>query len=619
MRYPYSVERKLLDQISSNDHFVFTTDLEANITFCNDAFQRIYQIVGESVVGVNIDSLISSTDAGLIKDTIHQILLTKSSTPVSLKLRNPGVNTNESFIQYEFSIVSDRRSYPIAFLLVGKTAAASAMPSNASTVVSSGGTGISGQNREWFREIADFMKEMMWMSDHQHQINFVNKAWQKFRGVSLENESGKGWMDGIYLEDKYKVTEEQNAAYRTKSDYAIQFRFRKFDASYRWVEMQGSPMYTNLGDFVGYAGTLQDITNLKELQLQMHRQKEMLEVSKVEFAKFTKIAQRINVVIVLCDPGYRITWVNDSFVKLTGFPLREVNGKEPISILSGPDTAADSVDKLKKAIDQGKSLRTEIVFYAKNGNKIWLDLKMETLFDKQGNIIGYLTIQNDITKKKMTEKDVEDQMAHLKQISDIASFELRHEFSKILQILQTAKFQQNTLQGYQQILLDIETSANTMNHAILKISDEVSFASSSNIALNKFLLNQAIEEIILVDDDHMINKLNSVIIRNVIPNMTVTVFDNIDDGITYLKGNPTLKRKIFLDLNFMGRNGWDFLEEYEKMNQPWPVIILTSSIDHNDYEKSKKYSNVTHFITKPLTVPQFEELSELDEASPVGN
>ena len=619
MRYPYSVERKLLDQISSNDHFVFTTDLEANITFCNDAFQRLYQIVGESVQGVNIDSLINSTDAGLIKDTIHQTLLTKSTDPINLKLKHPGINSSENIIHYEFSVVNDRRSYPVAFLLIGKTAAASVLQSNTTTSTNAGGAGISGQNREWFREIADYMKEMMWMSNHQHQINFVNKAWLKFRGVSLENESGNGWMDGIYLEDKYQVTAEQNAAYLAKSDYAIQFRYRKFDATYRWVEMQGSPMYTHLGDFVGYAGTLQDVTNMKELQLQMNRQKEMLEVSKVEFAKFTKIAQRINVVIILCDPGYRITWVNDSFVKLTGFPLREVNGKEPIAILSGPDTAADSLDKLRQAISQGKSLRTEIVFYAKNGNKIWLDLKMETLFDKQGNIIGYLTIQNDITKKKMTEKDVEEQMAHLKQISDIASFELRHEFSKILQILQTAKFQQNTLQGYQQILLDIESSANTMNQAILKISDEVSFASSSNIALNKFLLNQAIEEIILVDDDHMINKLNTVIIRNVIPNMTVTVFDNIDDAITYLKGNPTLKRKIFLDLNFMGRNGWDFLEEYEKLNQPWPVIILTSSIDHNDYEKSKKYSNVTHFITKPLTVPQFEELSALDEASPVGN
>ncbi len=198
MRYPYSVERKLLDQISSNDHFVFTTDLEANITFCNDAFQRLYQIVGESVQGVNIDSLINSTDAGLIKDTIHQTLLTKSTNPINLKLKHPGINSSENIIHYEFSVVNDRRSYPIAFLLIGKTAAASVLQSNATTSTNAGGAGISGQNREWFREIADYMKEMMWMSNHQHQINFVNKAWLKFRGVSLENESGNGWMGFIW-------------------------------------------------------------------------------------------------------------------------------------------------------------------------------------------------------------------------------------------------------------------------------------------------------------------------------------------------------------------------------------------------------------------------------------
>lgn len=463
------------------------------------------------------------------------------------------------------------------------------------------------------------MQEMVWMSDYQQQLVFVNKAWLKYRGTVMDQEMGNGWTEAVYAEDRFQLEQSLTSAFAGRKSFTAQFRIRKYDASYRWVEMQGSPMFSNLGDFIGYTGTLQDITHIKELQLQLNRQKEMLDISKIEFTKFTKIAQRINVVIILCDPGYRITWVNDSFVKLTGFPLREVNGKDPLMILSGQDTDPVIADKLKRTIEQGKSLRTEIVFYAKNGNKIWLDLKLETLFDKAGNVLGYLTIQNDITKKKMTEKDVEEQMTHLKQISDIASFELRHEFSKILQILQTAKFQQNSLATYQQILADIESSANTMNHAILKISDEVSFASSSNIALNKFLLNQAIEEIILIDDDHMINKLNAVIIRNVIPNMTVTVFDNIDEALEYLKNNPTHKRKIFLDLNFMGRNGWDFLEEYERMNQPWPVIILTSSIDHNDYEKSKKYSNVTHFITKPLTVPQFEELSALDEASPVGS
>lgn len=616
MRYPYSVDGQLLAKISSNDWSVFSIDLDCNISFCNDVFQKVYQIVGESVIGANIDALMNASDVGLIKSAVHQLLTMKKTTSLTVSLKQPGILQGDNYIEYTISPVSDRREHPIAFVVIGMLKQASESSKKQMDHVDA--TVLNGQNREWFREVANYMSVMIWMSNHLYQMIYVNQAWLKFRGMSIDVELDKGWIDGVYLDDQYSVNQALQEAYHSKKNIDIQFRFRKYDANYRWVQMEGAPMYSALGDFIGFTGTLTDITPTKEMQLQLNRQKELMELSKAEFAKFTKIAQRINVVIMLCNASYQITWVNDSFVKLTGFTLREVNGKNPIQILSGADTDQIAIDKLNKAIEQGKSLRTEMVFYAKNGNKIWLDLKFETLFDKVGNIIGFLTLQNDITKKKITEKDVEAQMLHLKEISNIASFELRHEFSKILQILQTAKFQQNSLEGYQQILLDIETSANTMNQAIAKISDEVGIASNTNLSLNKFLLNQTIEEIILVDDDHMINKLNSVIIRNVIPNMPVTIFDNIDEALDYLANNPTMKRKIFLDLNFMGRNGWDFLDAFEKMNQPWPVIILTSSIDHNDYEKSKKYTNVTHFITKPLTVPQFEALSELDETVPFG-
>ena len=59
---------------------------------------------------------------------------------------------------------------------------------------------------------------------------------------------------------------------------------------------------------------------------------------------------------------------------------------------------------------------------------------IESLFDKDGVITGYITIQKDITLKKISEKEVLEQMSHLKKISFITSHELRHEFSKILQL-----------------------------------------------------------------------------------------------------------------------------------------------------------------------------------------
>ena len=62
MRYPYTSDSHLDQLIKSTDHFIVTTDLEGNITFCNEAFQKRYQIVGESVLGVGFDAFIDIED-----------------------------------------------------------------------------------------------------------------------------------------------------------------------------------------------------------------------------------------------------------------------------------------------------------------------------------------------------------------------------------------------------------------------------------------------------------------------------------------------------------------------------------------------------------------------------
>jgi PAS domain S-box-containing protein len=466
--------------------------------------------------------------------------------------------------------------------------------------------------KECFSELANHMPDLMWVTDKQHQLIYVNTAWLHFRGTSLEVEMGNGWLDHVHPEDKEQVVQERRQAFVVQQPYAITFRFKKHDGCYRWMNMKGNPIYSDTGNFKGYAGTALDITPVKEAQIQIRRQQELMESTKIEFGKFTKIAQKIGSIIIMCNSDNRITWVNDAFVKTTGYTLKEVCGKTPGSFLKGAETSKETLDRIRKVIELGKGIRTEILYYTKAGARIWLDLMIETLFDKEGIVTGYITIQKDITLKKISEKEVLEQMSHLKKISFITSHELRHEFSKILQLLQTAKFQDHNVATYSQIFSDIEHSANLMNDAIFKLNDQINFASSNSISLNKYLLNQAIEEICLVDDDHLVNKLNELIIRNVMPSMPVHTFDHVDNALEYVKENPNTKRKIFLDLNFSGRSGWDFLHEYEKLSQPWPVVILTSSIDHVDYERSKKFLNVTHFITKPLTIEQFERLSEME-------
>ncbi len=73
---------------------------------------------------------------------------------------------------------------------------------------------------------------------------------------------------------------------------------------------------------------------------------------------------------------------------------------------------------------------------------------------------------------------------------------------------------------------------------------------------------------------------------------------------------------IILDINMPVMNGWEFLEEYMKQfAEKLPntkVIILSSTIDPEDFTKAKKYEVVARFVSKPLSVENLAELKEND-------
>lgn len=72
---------------------------------------------------------------------------------------------------------------------------------------------------------------------------------------------------------------------------------------------------------------------------------------------------------------------------------------------------------------------------------------------------------------------------------------------------------------------------------------------------------------------------------------------------------------IFLDLGLpMMEDGWRFLDRMMEHNNLTRVVILTSSISDEDYEKAQRYPNVVNFISKPIFGEElqaiYQELSE---------
>lgn len=62
-------------------------------------------------------------------------------------------------------------------------------------------------------------------------------------------------------------------------------------------------------------------------------------------------------------------------------------------------------------------------------------------------------------------------------------------------------------------------------------------------------------------------------------------------------------------------DGWEFLdhfskEEYTTAFKNTKIIVLSSTIDPNDIEKSKTYPMVLDFLSKPITKEIVENLKE---------
>lgn len=121
-------------------------------------------------------------------------------------------------------------------------------------------------------------------------------------------------------------------------------------------------------------------------------------------------------------------------------------------------------------------------------------------------------------------------------------------------------------------------------------------------------MSTSFNRIILVDDDALTNMLNRKVIQSVNPNMPVDVFLDVDDALDFLKEKDKGGFLILLDINFPGKNGWDFLAAYQLFEKHSKIIMLSSSIDTGDQRKAKSHPLVLDYVTKPLSFEFVESI-----------
>lgn len=121
-------------------------------------------------------------------------------------------------------------------------------------------------------------------------------------------------------------------------------------------------------------------------------------------------------------------------------------------------------------------------------------------------------------------------------------------------------------------------------------------------------------KVLIIDDDDIVRLVQGKLIQNCGISNDPLKFKRGHEAIDYLKSASNEDHYLLLlDINMPMMDGWEFLEEIEKMDvkDNIYVFMVTSSIDYNDKEKAKKYSNIINFIEKPITSQNFENIKTL--------
>lgn len=129
-------------------------------------------------------------------------------------------------------------------------------------------------------------------------------------------------------------------------------------------------------------------------------------------------------------------------------------------------------------------------------------------------------------------------------------------------------------------------------------------------------MRKKINCILLIDDDKSTNFLHKIIIEETGVSEKVEAVQSGQEALDYLErkkeGLYPRPDLIFLDINMPGMNGWEFLEEYEKLDDNIKgeimIMMLTTSINPDDEEKAKNTKFINEFLNKPLTTEALEKI-----------
>lgn len=127
-----------------------------------------------------------------------------------------------------------------------------------------------------FHELVQIAPVGVFETDASGDCLYVNQRWCDITGMSPEQAQGKGWTSALYHEDRERVSAQWYRAVAGCAPFQAEYRYQRPDGVVRWALCSGIPQHGPDGSLIGFMGTVTDISDNKDVELELRRSREQL-------------------------------------------------------------------------------------------------------------------------------------------------------------------------------------------------------------------------------------------------------------------------------------------------------------------------------------------------------
>lgn len=345
--------------------------------------------------------------------------------------------------------------------------------------------------------------------------------------------SSKWWFDNIHPEDTIKMSIKLYSFIEQKTEkWQDQYRFKCADGSYKYVLDRGFILKDETGKSVRMIGAIQDITKQKE------------EEQRLKLLETVITHTKDSIIITEADLNNgkipNIVYINPAFTNISGYNSDEIIGKSPEEFI-GPNSNPKEHEKLVNAIKNKEECQVETLSYKKNKEAYWVNFNMLPVYNSEGELSHWVSIQRDITEEKKQEvekeqliKELTQNNKDLQQFSYITSHNLRAPLSNLTGLLSLIEVIPIENQELKEIIDGFNKSTHLLNDTINDLVRVIIIKDNPSIQKESLLLKDIFEDV-FSQLDFLIG-LHKPIIK----------FDFKD--VTFLNTNKSYLESILLNL-----------------------------------------------------------------------